>query len=126
MTPRLGTKTLGSEWVGMELDTDLYGYRAFAERAEELGTIQDYIFDEAGRLRYLIVDTGFWIFGKRVLIPAGLAEVDDRHHKVLFHGLSRHLLDELPAFENLNDLDTAYENELLKIYSQHIHTDRHT
>jgi len=32
---------------------------------------------------HLVVDTGKWIFGRKVVIPAGLVtEVDEAHHKV--------------------------------------------
>src|SRR5918911_3787674 len=55
-------------------DIDLVGYDVAALDGE-IGKI-----DEAGEeigARYLLVDTGPWIFGKRVMLPAGLVEQVD-------------------------------------------------
>lgn len=116
MAPQLGSKTLGSEWVGMEVDRDIYGYRAFSETGEELGLIQDYVFDESGKLRYLVVEAGFWIFGKRMLVPVGLANVDDYRRRVVFRNLNRELMDAAPGFEGLEDLNPDYENDLIRLF----------
>ncbi|BDA68565.1 hypothetical protein CAL7716_027310 [Calothrix sp. PCC 7716] len=52
-------------------------FDVYAEGREKVGTVSDILVDEdTGRLRYLVVDTGFWIFGKKVLLPIGRARVD--------------------------------------------------
>jgi uncharacterized protein YrrD len=38
---------------------------------EKIGTVTDVLVDEQGRFRYLIVDLGFWIFGKKSIITSG-------------------------------------------------------
>jgi hypothetical protein len=113
------SKTLGSEWVGLEIDLDIYGYQVQSERGEDLGVVQDYVFDERGRLRYLVAESGFWIFGKRFLIPVGLADVEDFPRcRVRVRRLSPELLQELPGFEDLDDLTPEYEAELCAYYRE--------
>jgi len=34
------------------------------------------LVDEQGNFRYLVVDLGLWIFGKKVLLPVGRARFD--------------------------------------------------
>ena len=48
---------------------------------------------------YLVVDTGFWIFGKKRLIPAGVIErVDDEDRKV-FVSMTKDQIKSAPDFE---------------------------
>ncbi len=35
---------------------------------EKVGIVKNILVNEASRFRYLVVDTGFWIFGKQVLL----------------------------------------------------------
>ena len=40
----------------------------------EIGTLEDFYFEEAGwNVRYLLVDTGSWFDGKRVLLSPSVA-----------------------------------------------------
>lgn len=34
---------------------------------DKVGSVQNMMVDETGHFRYFIVDTGFWVFGKKVL-----------------------------------------------------------
>ena len=61
-------------------DRDLVGYDVEATDGH-IGKI-DEASNEAGR-SHLVVDTGFWIFGKKRLIPAGVVRrIDDDEEKV--------------------------------------------
>lgn len=85
-------------------DDDVVGYDVEATDGS-LGTI-DEASHEAGAA-YVVVDTGFWIFGKKRMIPAGVIErVDDADRKVHvsmskadikaapdFHDQDRHVRD---------------------------------
>ena len=63
------------------LDRDLVGYDVEATDGK-IGKI-DESTDDVGA-SYLVVDTGFWIFGKKRMIPAGVVErIDDTDEKVL-------------------------------------------
>ena len=69
--------------------------------------------NEAGSA-YLVVDTGFWIFGKKRMIPAGVVErVDDQDRKVYVR-MSKADIKSAPDFSdqdrNVRDpYDTYYE-----------------
>jgi hypothetical protein len=95
---------------------DISGYAVQSEMHEPLGRILDYVLDELGQMRYLVVETGLWIFGKNVLIPVGLTSVDDLHRRVILWQITPELLEILPAFEEIEDLDTDYEADLLSYF----------
>ena len=61
-------------------DRDVVGYDVEATDGS-IGKIDEASNDAASS--YLVVDTGFWIFGKKRLIPAGvITRVDDDERKV--------------------------------------------
>jgi hypothetical protein len=68
----------GGVWTyrpGVQAGSDVVGYAAEATDGR-IGKI-DSASDEADAA-HLVVDTGFWIFGKKRLIPAGaIASIDD-------------------------------------------------
>jgi len=43
---------------------------------EKIGTVNDIIVDDQGQFRYLAIDLGFWIFGKKILLPVGRTQID--------------------------------------------------
>ncbi|MER7110904.1 PRC-barrel domain containing protein [Streptomyces sp. NPDC000229] len=60
--------------------------------------------DEVGSA-YLVVDTGPWIFGKRVLLPAGtVTEINLETHTV-FVGRTREQVKNAPDFDQDKHLD---------------------
>jgi hypothetical protein len=78
--------------------TDVTGFRVKAADGE-IGRI-DQATHEVGA-SYLVVDTGPWIFGQKVLVPAGIVERVDLEAQTVF--LSR-TKDEI---ENAPELDTS-------------------
>ena len=78
---------------------DIVGYDVEATDGS-IGKI-DEASDRAGSA-YLVVDTGFWIFGKKRMIPAGVVErVADEDNKV-FVAMTK---DEIEAAPDFNDQD---------------------
>jgi hypothetical protein len=55
-------------------DRSLDGYDVMATDGR-IGSIEEHSSDESSG--YLVVDTGFWIFGKKRLIPAGVVTAVD-------------------------------------------------
>jgi hypothetical protein len=49
--------------------------------------------------RYLIVDTGPWIFGKKVVIPAGAIERVDRSDEKVFLALPKEAIKNAPEYD---------------------------
>ena len=64
----------------LDVSRDVVGYNVEATDGS-IGKIDEASADASRR--YLVVDTGFWIFGKKRLIPAGVLDrVDHDDHKV--------------------------------------------
>ena len=94
-----------------QADRDVIGYDVEATDGS-IGKI-DEASDEAGSA-YLVVDTGFWIFGKKRMIPAGvIARVDDEDRKV-FVAMTKADIRSAPDFSDQDrsvrdPYDTYYE-----------------
>jgi uncharacterized protein (TIGR02271 family) len=82
---------------------------------EKIGTVNDGLVDEAGRFRYLIVDTGFWIFGKKVLLPIGNARIDYNDRRVSAN-MSKQQAEALPNVSDLERVDYDQEEATRNIY----------
>jgi uncharacterized protein YrrD len=55
---------------------DIKSFDVYAQTNDKVGSVYNILVDEqTGKLRYFVVDTGFWIFGKKVLLPVGLADI---------------------------------------------------
>ena len=90
--------------------TSLTGYSVEA-RDGGIGKI-DEATGEAGRSQ-LIVDTGPWIFGKKVLLPAGVIERVDPDTETVFVSRSKDEIKNAPEFDpELHRDDDDYRNRL--------------
>ncbi len=85
---------------------------------EKIGTVSDVLVDEEGHFRYLVVDLGFWIFGKKVLLPLGRARIDYNVDRVYTVGLTREQAEDLPEFNERQTLDYDYEERVRGVYRQ--------
>ena len=66
--------------LGSGTSQDLTGFDVEATDGS-IGKVDEATYDTAAS--YMVVDTGFWIFGKKRLIPAGVVErIDVDDHKV--------------------------------------------
>lgn len=66
-------------------------------RDGQIGTIDDASWETD--TDHLVVDTGPWIFGRKVLIPAGLIEAIDLDNHTVQVGLTRQQVKDSPAFD---------------------------
>src|SRR3954447_11361338 len=74
---------------------------------------------EAGR-DYLVVDTGFWIFGHKRLIPAGVVRRVDHNDRKVFVSMTKEEIKNAPDFdEAMNSTDDAYYDKHSSYYSQY-------
>jgi hypothetical protein len=81
---------------------DLIGYDVEATDGR-IGEIDEATY-EAGSA-YLVVDTGFWIFGKKRMVPAGVVErIDDTDRKV-FVRMTKDQIKSAPDFEDPHRTD---------------------
>ncbi|MER3494382.1 MAG: photosystem reaction center subunit H [Mastigocladus sp. ERB_26_2] len=96
---------------------DIKGMGVYAEGTDEkIGTLHDVLVDEEGRFRYLVVDMGFWIFGKKVLLPVGRSRVDHASDRVYVMGMTREQADNLPEYDERQTVDYDYEERVRGIY----------
>ena len=66
--------------------------------------------------QYVVVDTGFWIFGKKRLIPAGMAtRVDDADRKV-YVSMTKDQIKQAPDYD---DAMTAVDDASYDKYSDY-------
>ena len=98
---------------------DIKGMGLYAQGSDEkIGTVSDVLVDEQGEFRYLVVDLGFWIFGKKVLLPMGRARIDVKADRVYAVGMTRQQADDLPEFNERTALDFDHEEQVRGVYRQ--------
>jgi uncharacterized protein (TIGR02271 family) len=96
---------------------DIKGLSVYTEGTDEkIGSVHDVLVDEEGHFRYLVVDLGFWIFGKKVLLPIGRTRIDYASDRVYAIGLTRDQAENLPEFSDRLVVDYDYEERVRGIY----------
>lgn len=83
---------------------------------ERVGTVHNILVDDSGHLRYFVIDTGFWIFGKKVLLPIGLCNIDYPNHRVYASDLTKEQVEQLPEYREDMTIDRDYEDQVRRIY----------
>jgi uncharacterized protein (TIGR02271 family) len=92
---------------------DIKGMGIYVQGTDEkIGTVSDAVVDEQGEFRYLIVDLGFWIFGKKVLLPIGKSRIDSTADRVYVVGMTREQAEKLPEYHEHTALDYDYEERV--------------
>ncbi|MEC4806253.1 MAG: DUF2382 domain-containing protein [Jaaginema sp. PMC 1079.18] len=90
---------------------------AGANTNEKIGSIEDVLVDEQGYFRYFVVDTGFWIFGKKVLLPIGRSRVEMDRNRVYATGLTnKEQAERLPEYDRDMIVDYEYEERVRGVY----------
>jgi hypothetical protein len=75
--------------------------------------------NEAGR-EYVVVDTGFWIFGKKRLIPVGVVTGVDHDAKTVLVSLTKDQVKDAPDFDDRHTgYDDDYYNSVGVFYGKH-------
>jgi uncharacterized protein (TIGR02271 family) len=97
---------------------DLQGMSVYTEGSneEKFGNVTDVLVDEEGHLRYLVVDLGFWIFGKKVLLPIGRSRIDYNSDRVYVSGMTREQAEALPEYSDRMTTDYDYEEQVRGVY----------
>jgi len=75
---------------------DLVGYDVEATDGS-IGKIDEATNESASS--YLVVDTGFWIFGKKRLIPAGVVSRVDHDSKNVYVNLTKEQIKSAPDYD---------------------------
>ncbi|BAZ42050.1 hypothetical protein NIES4101_80180 [Calothrix sp. NIES-4101] len=98
-------------------ENEIKGLGVYTETSDDkIGTVSDILVDEEGHFRYLVVDLGFWIFGKKVLLPIGRSRIDYNADRVYAIGMTRQQAEDLPEFDERLTLDYDYEERVRGVY----------
>jgi hypothetical protein len=73
--------------------------------------------EEAGR-SFLVVDTGPWIFGKKVMLPAGVVDRVDLDAETVFVSRTKDEIKNAPEFDDTNRGDDQYRERLGGYYDR--------
>lgn len=98
---------------------DIKGFDVYADETnDKVGSVDDVLVDETtGRFRYLVIDTGIWIFGKKVLLPIGSSRIDYGTRRVYALGLqNKQQAEQLPSYDALQPLDYDQEEQVRGVY----------
>jgi uncharacterized protein (TIGR02271 family) len=97
---------------------DVKGLDVHAGRTEEkIGSIYDVLVDQTGRFRYFVIDTGFWVFGKKVLLPVGRCRVDPDAQRLYATGIAtKEQAEKLPEYHDSMTVDYDYEERVRHVY----------
>ncbi|WP_405989702.1 PRC-barrel domain containing protein [Streptomyces sp. NBC_00986] len=99
---------------GHQPGTDLTGFKVEATDGG-IGKVDKHS-DEVGDA-YLVVDTGVWIFGKEVLLPASTVVSIDPKEKKVAVGLTKQQIKDAPEFDREKHLgDRGYHDRVGTYY----------
>ena len=77
-------------------DIDLTGFKIEATDGE-IGKVDEATYEVGAS--YLVADTGPWIFGKRVLLPAGTVDRIDVENERIFVNRAKDAIKDAPEFD---------------------------
>jgi len=67
--------------------------------------------------RYIVVDTGPWIFGKKVLLPAGIIDAVDLDETTVYVQRTKEEIKNAPQYDADRMNDAAYREQFGSYYS---------
>ena len=79
-----------------------------------IGKVDDATYDVGSS--YLVVDTGPWIFGKKVMLPAGVIQSVDHENEKIFVDRTKDEIKNAPEFEDSFIQDEDYRGKLGSYY----------
>jgi hypothetical protein len=95
-------------------DLNLVGYSVEATDGS-IGKI-DEATNEVGR-SYIVVDTGPWIFGKHVVLPAGVVTRVDTESETVYVSLAKDEIKDAPEYDSDRGVDDTYRTEIGGYYA---------
>jgi hypothetical protein len=94
---------------------DLTGFHVEATDGS-IGKIDEATYDVGAS--YIVVDTGPWIFGKKVMLPAGVIDRIDRDDEKVYVRLTKDEMKNAPEFDESRYREDAYRTELSGYYGR--------
>jgi hypothetical protein len=94
---------------------DLSNFKVEA-RDGSIGKVDEATHEAGGS--FIVVDTGPWIFGKKVMIPAGVIGDIDLDTETIFVAPTKDEIKNAPEFDEERYLDQRYRSELGDYYGR--------
>jgi hypothetical protein len=88
---------------------DLVGFQVVA-----IGNLDVATYDVGGS--YIVVDTGFWIFGKKRMLPAGVIDRIDYDTRKVHINLTKDQIREAPDYYAEREREEAYRQDIGTYY----------
>ena len=98
-----------------------YGVEA---RDGSIGKIDEATYDVGSS--YVVIDTGPWIFGKQVMLPAGIITRIDHDDQTAFVSVTKDDIKNAPEFDETTYRDEQYRGELGTYYEPFYERDETT
>ena len=117
-TPRTTTDlwTYDETSLGVAADkANVIGYQVEALDGS-IGKVDEATYDAGSA--YIVVDTGPWIFGKKVMLPAGTIRSADHEEEKVFVNRTKEQIKDAPEFEVGIAFDSSYRGRLGSYYDQ--------
>jgi hypothetical protein len=100
--------------VEVEATPDLTGYDVVATDGE-IGKVDEATYDEGSG--WIVVDTGWWIFGKKRMIPAGAISAIDLEARKVHVRMSKDQIKSAPDDEHGRRRDRAFREDHESYYT---------
>jgi hypothetical protein len=94
---------------------DLTGFKVEATDGD-IGKVDEATTEQSGG--FIVVDTGPWIFGKKVMLPAGVIQSVDHDEGKIFVNLTKDEIKSAPEFDESRYRDETYRGELGSYYGE--------
>jgi hypothetical protein len=105
----MSTTDLWTYREGSIANMDLTGFKVEAADGS-IGSIDEATNDVGAS--YIVVDTGPWIFGKKVMLPAGVVESVDTDEQKVYVNRTKDDIKNAPEFDESRYRDEPYREEL--------------
>jgi len=96
-------------------NVDLTGFKVEAVDGG-IGKVDEATHEAGGS--FVVVDTGPWIFGKKVMLPAGVVRDVDLDTETIFVNLAKDEIKDAPEFDENTYRSESYRNELSRYYGR--------
>jgi hypothetical protein len=97
-------------------NVDLTGFKVEATDGS-IGKVDEATYDTGSS--YVVVDTGPWILGRKVMLPAGLIERIDPDDERVYVGLTKDEIKDSPEFDpDVHRDDSDYRRRLGEYYTR--------
>jgi PRC-barrel domain len=105
-------------------DRDVKGLDLYIAN-DKIGSVEDVLVDDEGKFLYLIINTGVWILGKKVLFPIGHARINYNDKRVYADNLTKAQVEALPEFTDDITVDYEYEEQVRGVYRSSVPNRQH-